>query len=383
MGDTAARRVVHAIGTSAVGGTERFLVDLLVRHRSLGIDSYVCVLDGPGAVAEEYRRVASRLAHLNLRAEPIGGVRRWRRFLGEIGPDVLVLYGFRANLLGRVLRGRDRPAVVAALRSTTVDEHGRAAAGWIDKLTFGRVDVCVANSRTALERLVERGYPARRLAYIAPGVDTHPFLRGDRRAARRNLGASEDAPVLLCVANLKRVKNHALLLRASALLASRGVSHRLWIVGDGPERQQLEMLARELRLEGTVVFTGHDPDPLSRYLAADIFVLASRWEGTPNAVLEAMAAGLPVVAPPVGDLGELVVDGVTGRLVAPDDVEAFAAGISDVLPAATRRSYGEAARTRAAAFDVDVAARDYAELFEWAASGKRGRIPFEYVVSKD
>jgi glycosyltransferase involved in cell wall biosynthesis len=379
MSDSTTLRVLHAIGTSEAGGTERFLVDLLPRHRAMAIDSFVCVLDAPGRLADEYRAVASRVEHLNLPASFVAGARRWRRCVRDLQPDVLVLYGLRANLLGRLFRGGPRrAAIVAALRSTVVDEHGRAGAGRLDRLTFGRVDVCVSNSRSALDTLVLQGYPRERLSYIAPGVDIRRFASRDRQAARRTLGVRDDTPVLLCVANLKPVKNHALLLRASAILVERGITHRLWVVGDGPERERLESFARELRLDGTITFAGHEPDPIARYRAADVFVLASHWEGTPNAVLEAMAAGLPVVAPPVGDLADLIIDNVTGRLVAADDAESFACGVSDVLHPSRRTSFGNAARSRAAEFDADVAAERYAELFHWATTGKQRRMPFAY-----
>jgi glycosyltransferase involved in cell wall biosynthesis len=369
-------RVLHAVGTSAVGGTERFLADLVTRHRARGIESAICVLDAPGALAGAYAAGAERVEHLHIGQGRIQAIRRWRRLLESFAPDVVVLYGARANLLGRLTVAGRGPALVNALRSTVPDDRGWRAAPVLDRWTFSRLTACVSNSQAALAALVARGYPAARLAYIPPGIAPAPTGAFDRVRARRDLGVGLDEIVLLCVANLKPVKNHARLLRASAALTARGITHRLWLVGDGPERERLERLARELGASAWTTFTGHEPDPALRYAAADVFVLPSRWEGSPMSVMEAMAAGLPVVATRVGDVPDLIVDGHTGRLVPADGDPALVAALAEAVE--QRARWGAEAARRAAAFSADVSADRYAALFTWAAQ-RRGELPARYL----
>ena len=370
-------RVCHAIGTSDIGGTERFLLDLLRRHHALGIESAVCVMDAPGALASAFASSATDVEHLHASTSFVGAARKWRDFVRRTNPSVIVLYGARANLLGRMVPvGRPIP-LIAALRSTVIDDRGSRITPVLDRLTFGRVTACVSNSRAALDALLDRGYPAERLGHIPPGIDLARFTGLDRDSARATYGVDPSELVLVSVANLKSVKNQSLLIEVSATLAGRGVAHRLWLVGDGPERPRLEAQVRGTHpTPASVVFAGREADPLSRYAAADLFVLSSDWEGSPTAVLEALAAGLPVVTTDVGDVKDFVTDAV-GRTVPPRNAPAFTAAVESVVESDRRRSMSRAARLAAATFSSESAAARYAELFTWAVRD-RGPLPCLY-----
>ena len=136
----------------------------------------------------------------------------------------------------------------------------------------------------------------------------------------------------------------------------------LVVLGDGPDRESLERLARELGVERRAFLLGRVPDVAAWLRRADVFVHPARWEGFGLAVLEAMLAGLPVVATNVSSLPELVVDGETGLLVAPDDPAALAAGVSSALE---RSTLGDAGRVRARSeFSVARMADRHAALYE-------------------
>jgi len=148
----------------------------------------------------------------------------------------------------------------------------------------------------------------------------------------RNRPPREEAPIrILCVATLYPVKNHAGLLRACGVLAGMGVDFRLDLVGGDPleMEQGLRTLAREEGISDRVIFHGMVDHTriLEYYDDADIFILASRVEGIPVALMEAMARGVPVVAPRITGVPELVLDGVTGLLVDPEDQEGIAAAL--------------------------------------------------------
>ena len=258
---------------------------------------------------------------------------------------------FYACLVGRVVGAR----VVATF-------HGMVSAFRRSRrpalsLTLRAADRIVSVSPAIGRRCVAHAGPAgRRLVVIPNGVDVPPAP-----ASRRDGGAPL---TVICVANLySPLKGHAVLLRAMALL---GAGLRLRLVGDGDLRSELERLTDRLHLRDRVSFLGRRDDVGELLAESDVFVLPSFSEGCPMALLEAMMAGLPVVASGVGGVREVVRDRVTGLLVPPGDPSALAR-VLETLAAepALRDELGTAARREAAAsFRADVTAKRYKELYE-------------------
>jgi glycosyltransferase involved in cell wall biosynthesis len=173
----------------------------------------------------------------------------------------------------------------------------------------------------------------RRPVVVLPtGVDLDAFRPGDREAARRALGLPPAAPLCLYVGRLDREKNLEFLLDAFALVAARQPAARLVVVGRGTRESRLRRHAARLPAGDRILFAGGvAPDVAPRYFqAADVFLFASTTETQGLAVLEAMAAGRPVVAVRASGVEEAVVDGVTGLLVA-EDLDVFAAAVIQVL----------------------------------------------------
>lgn len=197
------------------------------------------------------------------------------------------------------------------------------------------------------KHLLAEGVREDKIRVIPNGVDTNAFRAADR--ADRSAG---DPPHLLTVARLTPVKGIDVLLRAYAKLDERGVKFRATIVGSGRERARLVALRNKLGLVDVVNFAGDQPrDAVHRaYGDADLFVLASRSEGFPVSVLEAMASGLPVVAPDITGLPEQIEQGAQGRLFPAEDSSALADTLEELLIPANRdalRAMGKAARERA------------------------------------
>ena len=209
----------------------------------------------------------------------------------------------------------------------------------------------VVTSGEAIRAMVlAAGVPAERVVAIPAGVRLEDFA--DREAgARVRAELSLVPPVIGSVAMFRGSKGHQPLLEGFARVRARRPDATLVLVGDGLRRTWAEGLARELGLASHVVFTGFRPDVPALLAAMDCFVLAStRTEGVPQSLLQAMAAGVPVVASAVGGIPEVIAPGETGLLVTPGDPEALAAGIAAVLDApepARRRA--EAARALCAA----------------------------------
>jgi len=198
----------------------------------------------------------------------------------------------------------------------------------------------VANSRAAAEQLISQGIRAHRIDIVPNGIDLTPFPeRHVWRPARR----------ITTVACLREGKRIDVLIAAAPRILARHPDIEIQIVGDGPCREALIALARSAGVLPRVQFMGHRDDVPAILTASDLFVLPSASEASPNVVLEAMAARLPVVATRVGGIPELVDDGVTGHLVPPSDPDALATAILDLLDHPNRAAaFGQAGRMRIA-----------------------------------
>jgi len=148
---------------------------------------------------------------------------------------------------------------------------------------------------------------------------------------RRLFGVTDGLPLLLSVGRLSREKGHLDLVRAIARLRDKGVLCRLVVVGDGPERLRIERLCRTLEIATSIMLAGHRDDVAPLYAAADLLVLPSYTEGSPNVLLEAMAAALPIVATSVGGVPEMIQHDTSGVLVDPRAPDSMAAAIQRVL----------------------------------------------------
>ena len=344
-------RVTLAITDLDVGGAERALVALV-----LGLDRRrwrpsVACLAGEGALAAPLRVAGIEVACLGVSARrPVAAVRGLARAFREQRPALVQGFLFHANVAARLAaRGAGRPPVLGGLR---VAER-RALRRWhltLDRLTFplGVGSVCVSRG---VERFsVERGgLPADRLVVIPNGVAPARF---DAAAPvdRRSLGIPEDAVLALYVGRLDPQKGLDRLLQAADQVVRRCPTWHLALAGDGPLRAELTALVEVGGLAGVadrVHWLGRRDDVPGLLKAADYLVLPSLWEGMPNVVLEAMAAGLPVVATAVEGTEDLVVPGETGWLVPPGRCGPLAAALVEAATAADRRrAFGRAGRAR-------------------------------------
>jgi glycosyltransferase involved in cell wall biosynthesis len=195
-------------------------------------------------------------------------------------------------------------------------------------------------------------------------VTTLAARRAERPDARRGLGAGPDDVVIVTVANFREKKDYPTLLAAAALLDDEP-QIRFVAIGQGPLEGALREEHRRLDLGGRFRFLGHHPDPPAVLAGADIFVLTSRHEGLPIALLEAMALGVPPVATRVGGIPTVVTSGHDGILLAPGDPSAVAAALRRLAhDPDDRTALGEAAGRRAAAFDITTTQRALEAVYD-------------------
>lgn len=240
---------------------------------------------------------------------------------------------------------------------------------WVDRLAFRwslRADIHISLSGDIDDELTAHNMPAGRIQRLPNGRDTRHFAPPDeasRQAARQALGLDSHTPMLLYAGRFEARKRLDVLLSAMAQLAATEPGARLFLVGDGADGEALQALAGGLGIVGRVRFVGLQADVRPYLHAADLFIMPSEREGMPNAVIEAMACGLPVVAADVGGTHELLAGGV-GRLVPSGDAKALAEAIGLLLAnEPERRRLGSAARARAVTeYDSELNYGRYARL---------------------
>jgi glycosyltransferase involved in cell wall biosynthesis len=329
-------RVLHVHRIGGIGGSERHLLTLLPALAARGVDVSFLGLDDPS------REPAPFYEQLPVRAERIRAPRdldpvlaaRVARAVRSIRPDVVHTHLVHADVYGALgphrlvsTKHNDDPFRTGAFRFVE-----RALARRADRI----VTITDALRRFQRERV---GIPDGKLVTIHYGLDEPPPPWGNNPGD----DVPRDAVVLLAVCRLERQKGVDVAVRALARVRERHDRAVLVVLGDGRERQKLASLARNL--DAPVHLPGRVPDVRAWLARADVLVHPVRWEGFGLAVLEAMLAGLPVVASRVSSLPELVVDGTTGVLVAPDDDTALAEGVELALADAAR--LGAAGRARA------------------------------------
>jgi glycosyltransferase involved in cell wall biosynthesis len=337
----AAVRIVHLVIGGEVAGGQIVALRLARAAREAGHDvSFVSPDDGPFLALV-------REAGLDARVVPLGGaldlgaLLRLTRALRAARADVVHTHGhFSVNVLGR-LAGRLAGARVLAhmhIENAFRAGRGRRAQVALDNATARLCFAIVAVSDATRASLLAQGYPASRVVTIHNGIEPVEPAEPVRLA---------EGPTVLEVARLAEVKGQRTLLRALAQLDASAVLAGRDIEAGGAYEQELRAEAERLGVAGRVVFAGLRDDVPGLLAGCDVFCLPSTMEGLPLVVLEAMAQGRPVVATAVGGTPELVVDGETGLLVPPDDVDALARALGRLLaePELARRM-GEDGRAR-------------------------------------
>jgi len=338
-------RVAHLdTGREWRGGQGQVL--LLMRElRALGVEQLL--LAPPGPLLERARAAGLDTRPWGSRGEADAGAmaRAWRA-LRAFAPDVAHLHSAHAHALGTW------PARLAGAKAVVVSRRVdfRVARNPFSRLKYALpVDRYLCISRGVQAAMAASGIPESRLALVPSGIDL-AAVRAEAGVPAADLRALLSIPagaeVVGTVASLAPHKNHALLLEAApAILAARPAAHLVWF-GEGGCRPALERRRRELGLETRVHMPGFRPDARVLLRQFDLFVLPSYLEGLCTSLLDAQAAGIPIVATAVGGVPEVVSDRVTGRLVARLDAGELAAAVTGALADPAARTAWSAAASR-------------------------------------
>lgn len=349
MSEPADVRVLYVIDSLAQGGAERSLAEVAPHVVAQGVDLHVAVLhDRPGytGLFEEAGIPVWRVVR---RTRP-GWIVGLARLTRSLRPDLVHTTLFESDVCGRPAAWVCGTPVTTSLVNSppTTPPPGLKArlAEGLDRATARLAVRFHANARHVAESTGRRlGIPPERIVVIPRGRDAS--LLGTRQPARRAaareaLGCADGDSLLLAVARHEHQKGLDLLLRALPTVRAIRPRARLVVAGRrGRESGRLERLVARLNLEGAVAFVGARDDVPELLCAADVFVLSSRYEGLPGALIEALALEAPAVATRQPGVAEVLGEHSAATLVAPEDPGALAAGISSVL------DDPEAARARA------------------------------------
>ena len=328
------------------GGVQRVVTTLVDAFSRRG--TRICVVTLSGASSDHFQLPATVTRHaLGLQSPASGLIGAISANLGRIrairhivrataAPTVLALAGITNILTVIACAGLPARVVISERNDPARQRLGRPW-DWLRRRLYARADMVTANSRTALTELASY-VPAARLALV-PNPVVPPAAQSPR---------GDGAPHFLSVGRLARQKAYDVVLAAVAQLAPSESPWRLRVVGEGGERDALQAQAHRLGLSGRIDWLAPVRDVWPLYQQADAFVLASRHEGTPNALLEAMACGVPViVSDACGGALDYVEDGKTGLVVPVEDAAALAGAMQRLITdPALRRRLGDAGRAR-------------------------------------
>jgi glycosyltransferase involved in cell wall biosynthesis len=334
-------RVALVAGTLGQGGAEKQLTYMARGLHDMDVDCRVYAITRDEFYAGVLARHGIPPVWLGPRAQPLHRLGVLIRLLRQFRPHVVQAGHFFVNLYVTLAARACGAMPIGTIRNDArheLDTHG----GWGPALLRLPPSI-LANSWAARDNAEALGVPARRLHVLTNVIDLAELDRALDGSAPR---AVSSPPTLLLLCRLYPVKRVDRFLRVVELVRRRVPDLRALIVGDGSERAALEATAVNLGLlPGTVEFLGRRDDVASVLTASDVLVVTSDHEGFPNVILEAMAAGLPVVTTPAGDAARIVEEGATGHVVGFEDIEAMADRLVQLLAdPARRKSLGTASR---------------------------------------
>jgi glycosyltransferase involved in cell wall biosynthesis len=297
------------------------------------------------------------------------------RLITDFQPDVIHTQTPRAGVLGRMAAWLARvPVIVHTFHDLSyLNPPRRSIFLPLERIAARTQDTIITLNDHMRRELAETYHIARkrRVTVLPLGLDLAVFAQTVRKqgAFRQRWNIPDQVPLVGIVGRLAPVKNHDLFLRAAALVRTQLPEAHFVVVGDGESRPEAEALVETLELTDVVTFTGWQEDIPPLYSDIDLLVISSHNEGTPGSVIEALAAGCPVVATAVGGLPHLLDGGELGRLVAPGDASALAEAIVETLDNPPDTAAAQAAILDR--YNIDRLVRDLDSLYRGLLTRKR------------
>ena len=331
-------RLLAIIEATSITGPAKNLLEFARLAKDAGVDTSIATF-ARGETDNLFIRTA-REAGITVEVIPESGpldpaaMRTLAATADRLHPDIIQTHAVKSHFLARLSGLPRRAPWVAFHHGYTWPTRRAQAYNQLDRWSLRTARRVLTVSAPFRDELVSHGVRRERIEIVHNAIRPDWGSRGSAAtetiALREKLGIPASRKVVLIVGRLSKEKDHLTLIRALSRLQSR-VDPHLLIVGEGPNRSSIEQEIARLGLAGHVTLTGHQPSAEPYYRIADLAVLSSLSEGSPNALLEAMAAGVPAVATAVGGIPEIVRDGESALLVQPSDLEGMSAAMARLL----------------------------------------------------
>jgi glycosyltransferase involved in cell wall biosynthesis len=382
------KNLIVVIGSLNVGGTERHIVRVTPKYALHGWLTEVLTLSEKGLLAADLEAEGVIVNPL-LTSSDIKIIGKLPRLLGRwlriflciwrlnkkfrLKKEVIVhFYLPESYVLGMIASALAQFSghKIMSRRSLNFYQKKRLVLGWLEKKLHSKTSIIIGNSRAVLNELEKKeGVPSSQLRLIYNGIDVQPFMiTKDPEEVRKSLGVDKNDLVIIIIANLIPYKGHADLLNALEKIKDKFI--RKWhlvVVGrDDGIGESLKHLAKGLELSRYILWLGMRSDVPDLLKASDIGVLCSHQEGFSNAILEGMAAGLPMVVTDVGGNKEAVISGKTGYIVPSSDEKALANAILELANDPKKaQEFGEQGFLRVKEkFSLEASVKSYVELYD-------------------
>jgi glycosyltransferase involved in cell wall biosynthesis len=372
--------ILFLISSEGYYGAENMLVTLACNLSRL---SSCCVIGVFSDHRFQHSEVGEQARRQGLTVETVScegradwqTVRQIRKLMVKHNANILHPHGYKADLYAYAAVWPNRAALVATCHNWPSKLLSMRVYAALDKLVLRRFHKVVGVSDFASDIVRRWGTAPNKVSTIPNGVDIERFERA--APTLRNEIASENCSLVGFVGRLVPDKGGAVLLRAAQQVLSIHRDTKFVLIGEGPARKEWEALATHLGVDGRVVFTGVREDMPEVYASLDMLVLPSVNESMPMCLLEAMAAGIPVIATRVGSIPKLILQEQTGLLLEAGDVKGLAAAILRLLrnPHQARRLRENARVHAAQCFSARAMAESYMDVYEQVLIGRRSGIP--------
>ncbi|MEW6127511.1 MAG: glycosyltransferase [Acidobacteriota bacterium] len=349
-------RVLHLVNSFEAGGTERQFVELLKRINRNRFDVRLAAIRKEGAFYQEIAPLFSEISEFRINSfynrNAFNQLRRLRALIQKEAIDIIHTHGFYDSLFGTVAGRLSNITVIASQRHLKLSD--RRVHEWGTRIIHRFANRIVVNSQAIRDSIIERNQACESKIIVirnglcelatpsnsnrknqtpshAEQLNNELARQQAHKALCRELGIHPQSKIFGMVARLYPVKGHKYFLEAAAQVAANAEQAHFVLVGDGELKNQLAQQAENLGIQNRLHLLGNRSDARHLVSAFDVAVLTSLSEGLPNTVMEAMSAGVPMVATAVGGTRELIRDGETGFLVPPADVNSLVERLRFIL----------------------------------------------------
>ena len=370
-------RILQVISSSGMYGAESVILNLARTLNSAGHRCPLAVF--VNSVNENHELHENAVRHgietfvipctgrIDLRA-----ISRIRALTAETGAEVVHCHGYKADIYAYLALRNHGVPLISTCHNWLDTDKAVYIYGVLDRLVLRKFTRVVSVCDVVRQRLQTSGVAIPRIKFIRNGIATEPFASGQKTSNTEN----NHQPVVGLVGRLSWEKGIDIFLEAAARVITELPHAKFTVVGEGPDREQLEKQIHTLGIECAVSLVGRREDMPAVYSSFDIMVSPSRMEGLPMAILEGMASGLPLIATSVGEVPNVVRDGETGILLPPGDARALASAIIDLWRAPEkRRCLGSAAREMVQSeYSAERMVNEYLSVYRDALAAAKGTV---------